>query len=173
MSLISRLFRRSPRRREPPLAVLEDQHIAAAADLPGSSPVELPAAHAASAAVEAPAADPLDPSVSPCREEPEEAELEDAPETGEEIGPDPYVGAGEPLQISLPTAEGMADARLKGQQLALSGPQKITLTDPAGPGSLAETLARMEAEGQVTAEVIDDPEDGPFIIYRPVPHEPV
>ena len=81
---------------------------------------------------------------------------------------DPLSGRGEPLQISLPTVETVAAGRREAERLALSGPQKVTLTDPAGPGSLAETLARMEADGRLASEVVEDPESGPCILYRPL-----
>ena len=78
------------------------------------------------------------------------------------------VAPASPLQISLPTADSVAAARQEKERLALSGPQRITLVDAAGPGSLAETLARLEAEGRVTCEIVDDPETGPCMLYRPV-----
>ncbi len=80
---------------------------------------------------------------------------------------DPFSG-GELLQISLPTASSVAADRQEAERLALGGPTKVTLTDPAGPGSLAETLASLEAEGRVRSEIVDDPELGPYILYHPV-----
>ena len=97
----------------------------------------------------------------------EEEDAEGAAEPEEDLD-DPLWGRGEPLQISLPTVETVAAGRREAERLALSGPQKVTLTDPAGPGSLAETLAQMEADGRLASEVVEDPESGPYILYRPL-----
>jgi hypothetical protein len=37
---------------------------------------------------------------------------------------------------------------------------------------LAETLARLEAEGRVASHVCDDPESGFYVLYEPVEHPP-
>ena len=86
---------------------------------------------------------------------------------GEDDADDPTIGRSEPLQISLPIPEEILAARQGDERLALSGPHRITPNDPAGPGSLAETLMRLEAQGLVISQIIDDPEDGFYILYTP------
>ena len=81
---------------------------------------------------------------------------------------DPTLGSGETLKIDLPTAGELLDARSEAESLALAGSHRITPNDPAGPGSLAEVLGRLEAEGRVHSEVVDDPEVGFYILYQPV-----
>ncbi len=81
---------------------------------------------------------------------------------------DPTLGSGEALKIDLPTAGELLDARSEAESLALAGSHRITPNDPAGPGSLAEALARLEAEGRVHSEVVDDPASGFYILYQPV-----
>ena len=94
-------------------------------------------------------------------------------DTGSE---DPTLGSGETLKIDLPTPGELLDARSEAERLALAGPHRITPNDPAGPGSLAEALGRLEAEGRVYSEVVDDPDVGFYILYRPgaagpMPHQ--
>ena len=97
----------------------------------------------------------------------EEDGAEAPPEPADEDGDDPFSGRGEPLQISLPTAASVAAGHQEMERLALSGAHTVTLVDTAGPGSLAETLARLDAEGRVTSEIVDDPESGPYLLYHP------
>ena len=90
------------------------------------------------------------------------------PDDADAEGEDPTLGSGEALKIDLPTAGELLDARSEAVRLALGGPHRITPNDPAGPGSLAEALGRLEAEGRVHSEVVDDPEVGFYILYHPV-----
>ena len=92
-------------------------------------------------------------------EDPDDADAEEE---------DPTLGSGETLKIDLPTAGELLDARSQAESLALAGSHRITPNDPAGPGSLAEALARLEAEGRVHSEVVDDPASGFYILYQPV-----
>ena len=59
------------------------------------------------------------------------------------------------------------DIRRDAERLALEGVQRVRLTDPAGPGTLAETLARLEREGRVTS-VLGEDEGQPVLVYTPV-----
>ena len=62
----------------------------------------------------------------------------------------------------------LGDARLEAERLALESEQRVRLTDPAGPGTLAETLARLEREGLVSSTLQHD--DGePVLVYTPLP----
>lgn len=65
-------------------------------------------------------------------------------------------------------AAAMDAAREEAERLALSGPQRITPNDPAGPGSLAQVLVELEARGLVTSQIVDDPELGFHVLYEPV-----
>lgn len=65
----------------------------------------------------------------------------------------------------------LGDARLEAERLAMQGEQRVRLTDPAGPGTLAETLARLEREGRVASTLQED--DGePVLVYAPVHSAP-
>ncbi len=90
------------------------------------------------------------------------------PDDADAEGEDLTLGSGETLKIDLPTAGELLDARSEAERLALAGSHRITPNDPAGPGSLAEALARLEAEGRVHSEVVDDPALGFYILYQPV-----
>ena len=81
---------------------------------------------------------------------------------------DPTLGSGEALQINAPTPSELAAARTEAERQALAGPHRITPNDPAGPGSLAEALGRLEAEGRVRSEIVDDAEIGFCILYQPL-----
>lgn len=61
----------------------------------------------------------------------------------------------------------MGDFREEAERLALSGEQRVRLTDPAGPGTLAEALARLEQEGRVTSRLDEDEEGAPVLVYSP------
>jgi hypothetical protein len=78
--------------------------------------------------------------------------------------PDPTLGRYEELQVEVLVAEEVDAQRAAAEAEGLSGPHKIFPHDPAGPGSLAETLARLEAEGRVTSRVCDDPESGFYVL---------
>ena len=86
---------------------------------------------------------------------------------------DPTLGSGETLKIDLPTPGELLDARSEAERLALAGPHRITPNDPAGPGSLAEALDRLEAEGRVHSEVVDENDVGFYILYRPGAVDPM
>ena len=107
----------------------------------------------------APPAPPADKYADDVGEDPDDTDAEEE---------DPTLGSGETLKIDLPTAGELLDARSEAESLALAGSHRITPNDPAGPGSLAEALARLEAEGRVHSEVVDDPASGFYILYQPV-----
>ncbi|HKR87356.1 MAG TPA: hypothetical protein VJS38_04215 [Phenylobacterium sp.] len=78
--------------------------------------------------------------------------------------PDPFISGAAPEADDADLKERRAAARAT----ALSGEQRIYLSMPAGPGSLAEALEQLATEGLVTAEFVGDGEDAPHILYRPV-----
>jgi hypothetical protein len=89
-------------------------------------------------------------------------------ESDDEIDePDPTVGRYEELHVEILDAEKIGAQRTAAEAQALLGPHKIFPHDPAGPGSLAETLARLEADGRVTSRVCDDAESGFYVLYEP------
>ncbi len=90
------------------------------------------------------------------------------PDDADAEGEDRTLGSGATLKMNLPTAGELLDARSEADCLALAGSHRITPNDPAGPGSLAEALARLEAEGRVHSKVVDDPASGFYILYQPV-----
>ncbi len=53
------------------------------------------------------------------------------------------------------------------EEEALSGEHRVRPTDPSGPGTLAEALTRLEAEGRVTCELGEDEAGAPVLVYRP------
>ncbi len=81
--------------------------------------------------------------------------------------PDPTVGRYEELQVEVLDAKEIGAQRAAAEAEGLSGPHKVFPHDPAGPGSLAETLARLEAEGRVSSRVCDDADSGFYVLYEP------
>ncbi|MBE7219360.1 MAG: hypothetical protein INR64_12875 [Caulobacteraceae bacterium] len=53
------------------------------------------------------------------------------------------------------------------EEEALTGERRVRPTDPSGPGTLAEALTRLEAEGRVTCELGEDEAGAPVLVYRP------
>lgn len=96
----------------------------------------------------------------------EDEDIADDPED-ESDEPDPTVGRYEELHVEILVAEEIDAQRAAAEAEGLSGPHKIFPHDPAGPGSLAETLARLEAEGRLTSRVCDDDEAGFYVLYEP------
>ncbi len=96
----------------------------------------------------------------------EEEDVLDEPED-ESDEADPTLGRYEELQVPTLDAKEIGDQRAAAEAQGLAGPHKIYPHDPAGPGSLAETLARLEAEGRVTSRVCDDDEAGFYVLYQP------
>ena len=80
---------------------------------------------------------------------------------------DPTIGRYEELHVPVLDADEIGAQRAAAEVEGLSGPHKIFPHDPAGPGSLAETLARLESEGRVTSRICDDAEEGFFVLYEP------
>jgi hypothetical protein len=95
----------------------------------------------------------------------EEDVAEDSDEESDE--PDPTLGRYEELHVEVLDAEEIVAQRAAAEAEGLSRPHKIFPHDPAGPGSLAETLARLEAEGRVTSKVCDDADSGFYVLYEP------
>jgi len=122
-------------------------------------------------AVNSPSSIPLQsaPPLDPCVVLLDLAEDEDVADEPDEDSdePDPTLGRYEELQVEILDAEEIVAQRAAAEAQGLSGPHKIFPHDPAGPGSLAETLARMEAEGRVTSRVCDDPDSGFYVLYEP------
>jgi hypothetical protein len=81
-------------------------------------------------------------------------------------GPDPFISGvsarDEPVDLDLEARRAAARAE------ALEADQRIYLHTPVGPGSLAEALDQLMAEGLVQAEFVDDTDGEPHILYRPV-----
>jgi len=96
----------------------------------------------------------------------EDEDIADDPED-ESDEPDPTLGRYEELHVEVLVAEEIDAQRAAAEAEGLSGPHKIFPHDPAGPGSLAETLARLEADGRVTSRVCDDDEAGFYVLYEP------
>jgi hypothetical protein len=94
-------------------------------------------------------------------------EPDDESDDDESDGPDPTLGRYEELQVEVLVAEEIDAQRAAAEAEGLSGPHKVFPHDPAGPGSLAETLARLEADGRVTSRVCDDPDSGFYVLYEP------
>ena len=53
------------------------------------------------------------------------------------------------------------------EEEALSGEHRVRPTDASGPGTLAEALTRLEAEGRLTCELGEDADGAPILVYRP------
>jgi len=83
--------------------------------------------------------------------------------------PDPTLGRYEELHVEILDAEAVDAQRAAAEAEGLSASHKVFPHDPAGPGSLAETLARLAAEGRVTSHVCDDPDSGFYVLYEPAP----
>ena len=55
------------------------------------------------------------------------------------------------------------------EEEALGGEHRVRPTDPSGPGTLAEALSRLEAQGRLTCDLEEDAEGAPILVYRPIP----
>ena len=102
----------------------------------------------------------------------EEEEDEDAHDPDEEVfveDADQLGGAVSPARLAIERslAEALRLRRAGSLAEALIGEHRIYLSDPTGPGSLAEAFNTLVQQGQVTAEFLDDGEAGAFILYRP------
>ena len=62
----------------------------------------------------------------------------------------------------------LADQRAAALMDALSGQHKIFVSTPAGPGSLAEALIGLLAEDRVKAELVERPDEEPYLLYTPI-----
>jgi len=94
-------------------------------------------------------------------------ELDDESDEPDPTEPDPTLGRYEELHVEILDAKEIDAQRAVAEAEGLSGPHKIFPHDAAGPGSLAETLARLEAEGRVTSRVCDDADSGFYVLYEP------
>jgi hypothetical protein len=151
LSFVRSLFRRrrSPPTTPPPAPVEEDL-ARAAAEVAPSPP--------APAAVAETPGEPLAEDDDEWRDHEED---EDDPESG----PDPFI-SGAAAVFELPAD--VEALRRQARADALSGEHKLPLSSPAGPGSLAEALNALMAEGRIEADFVDDPIEGPYMHYRPV-----
>jgi hypothetical protein len=113
----------------------------------------------------APAAPPVVESTADAPIEDDEDE-DEAPEDAD--APDPTIGRYEPLDETALDAADLNILRAEAERLALSGSHKVGPADPAGPGSLVETLMRLEEEGRMVSRVCDDAESGFYILYEPI-----
>jgi len=80
--------------------------------------------------------------------------------------PDPFI-SGELLEEE-PVDVDLEERRAAARAQALEAEQRIYMRTPAGPGSLAEALNQLMTEGLVQAEFVEDGDDEPHILYRPV-----
>jgi hypothetical protein len=127
------------------------------------SPPPSEAVPPAPAHVEAGHAEPVVPDETPDEPEDEDGGWEDE-DVDDPDSPDPFI-SNAPIERQPDDAD-LAERRASARATALSGEQRIYLSMPAGPGSLAEALEQLAAEGLVTAEFVGD--DGePHILYRP------
>jgi hypothetical protein len=85
--------------------------------------------------------------------------------------PDPFVSPDAP-QIEALSPDVIGRQRAAALVEALSGEHRVFLAEPAGPGTLAEALNRLAQEGKVAAEFHDDPDEGPYLLYRLRPNAP-
>jgi len=144
-----------------PLVVRQSPTPVAEPELVPAPPVEpkpTPAASPARAVAEPLAAPDIDEDED---EEPEGVDDED-----------PTIGRYEPLDEKALDAGDLKLLRAEAETQALSGSHKVGPADPAGPGSLVETLMRLEEEGRMVSRVCDDPEAGFYILYEPVTATP-
>jgi hypothetical protein len=96
-------------------------------------------------------------------------EEERDPEDAEALDPEAALDARPDLDVIVAERlAGLDAARDAAEAAALSGEQRVRLTDPAGPGTLAEALARLEISGRVTSRLEEDEDGAPVMIYRPV-----
>ncbi len=177
MSWLARLFAplrrlfgggRTRQRFEP----LDLRHAAPAAPPP---PEPMPPTEPPPAAPSPPAVPPV-PDFPPLPESAATVEVEEGEDAfeEEERAADPLTDAEADLDarpdldvIVAARQARLGDAREEAERQALEGEQRVRLTDPAGPGTLAETLARLEREGRVSSTLADD--DGePVLVYTPV-----
>jgi hypothetical protein len=142
------------------------------ASTPQPAPMEVVYETAAEAVPELPG-NPYAPLVSNDNLEAQEDEDEaggddegDEPLDEEETGPDPFVTPGAPTISSLAERE-IGQERLAARAEALQGEHRIYISTVAGPGSLAEALNTLLAEGLVTAQFIDQGQEESFILYAP------
>ncbi len=90
----------------------------------------------------------------------EEVFVEDTDELGEAVSP-------ARMAIERDLAEALRLRRDESLADAMIGEHRIYLSDPTGPGSLAEALNVLVQQDLVTAEFQDDGEAGALILYRP------
>jgi hypothetical protein len=96
----------------------------------------------------------------------EDEDVEEEPDD-ESDEPDPTLGRYEELRVPVLDAAEIDAQRAAAEAEGLARPHKVFPHDPAGPGSLAETLARLEARGRVTSRVCEDAEHGFYVMYEP------
>ncbi len=98
----------------------------------------------------------------------DEEDVFEEEERAEDAGED---GAGGPdLDRKIAMREAAVPyLRQVAEEEALAGEHRVRPTDPSGPGTLAEALARLEAEGRVQCELGEDADGAPILVYRPKP----
>jgi hypothetical protein len=123
-------------------------------------PAELPAADGGRRLPEAAPPENLSAADEEQVDEDEGWEDEDEPDA-----PDPFISAS-PAQLET-LGPGLEQRRAEARAAAIAAEHLIYLSMPAGPGSLAEALNQLSAEGMVEAEFVDDGQGEPHIVYRP------
>ena len=101
----------------------------------------------------------------------DEDEDEDGDDEGDEpledeMGPDPFVTQVAPVVVPLADRE-ITQERKDARAEAMRCEHRIYISSVAGPGSLAEALNTLLAEGLVTAQFVDQGAENSFILYTP------
>ena len=172
---LKRLFsRRRPATRPPAMAFGGAEPAEALiADAPdaATTPFELPAPPPpAVEAVEAVEDEEAEGEDEERGEDEDEEEPDDLPEDEIEedpLAPDPFISPDAP-SIEALSPESIALRRAEAMALASQGEHRVFLAEPAGPGSLAEALDDLAQQGKVAAEFHEDPDEGPYLLYRAV-----
>jgi hypothetical protein len=154
MTWITQLFGKFLGRRSAPTQAAQPSPVAPAPPAPSPSATWQPTSHPDDLIIEV-------------EEDEVVAEHEEVEEEDGEA--DPTIGRYEQLQVPVLDAGEIKIQRAEAEAQALAGPNKVFPHDPAGPGSLAETLARLEAQGRVVSRVCDDQDGGFYVLYEPKP----
>lgn len=113
----------------------------------------------------APVETPSDPAAAEDCDEDEDWGGDEGDDWTDDEEPDPFI-TGTALPDILPH-EDVEARRARARADALQGEHRVYLSNPAGPGSLAEALNLLLVEGLVEACFVDDADEGPYILYRP------
>ena len=158
------LFRRTPPSAPVAPTVAEQSPQAAPEASPERSPPEASPGPAQSAVQPVDAAAPQ--ASNDDWEEDEDWGGDEEDGVADDEGPDPFI-TGTTL-LDGPASADVEALRAQARAEALLGEHRVYLSSPAGPGSLAEALNLLLGEGFVEAQFVDEAEEDPYILYRPV-----